>query len=67
MQAGIDTRGVIQRASACTDFVKSRFQAERGTVGAVRRHGLDHIGNGQNLGFQEDVLCLLYTSDAADE
>ena len=55
-QAGIHALGVVEGAPAVADLLKGGFQADGGSVGAVGTHGLDHVGHGEDLRLEEDVL-----------
>ena len=56
-QAGIGHVGIIELATMLGDFVQRDLDAEAGPVGSMGMHGFDHVGNGDDAGFQQDRIA----------
>ena len=54
--AGVDGRGVVQTPLAGFDLGQRGFQAQRGPIGAVRRHRFGDIGNGKDPRLDDNGL-----------
>lgn len=57
-QACINRCGVVQPATARFDFGKRQCRADRGSIGAVRCHGLNDVRNRDDPCLEQDLLAL---------
>jgi len=58
-EAGINDIRVVKRSAMPGDFIHGGFNPERGTIGAVRRHGFQDIGDADDARLQKDIRNLL--------
>lgn len=58
LDTGVDDRRVIAGFPAGADFNHRLIDAQGGPIGPVRGHGLDHIGDGDDPGRQQDFVMI---------
>ena len=55
-KAGGDGIRVVEDPPVPRDFLQRILKAQRRAVGAVGRHGFDHVGNRQDFRFRQKIV-----------